>query len=99
MFKAESETKESKPKFKHEQFGRWETVANQDDLNCSIDLQLPNKPLQSIKRAAPKEQEEQIEFKEKTVVSSEKSKVELGFKKRKTVDQSKRNIRQRTDDE
>ena len=85
--------------FKHEQFGRWQTVANADS---SIDLQLPERRPAPVKRtSAWKESEEQLEFKEKTAtnVSKGKKKVEFGFKKRKNVDTGKRNLRQRTDDE
>lgn len=98
-----SKADESKT-FKHQQYGKWETIESQFKNDVSpASLQLPERCEVAIKRKAPEarvEEEEAIEFVEKTVQLSgnQKSKndIQFGFKKRKTT--GSRNMRTRTDD-
>ena len=68
-----------------------------------IDLQLPGQDQVEYTQPIQQEEEpkEKTEFKEKTVTSlhKEKSNDKEGFKKRKNVNEHKRNIRRREDDD
>jgi hypothetical protein len=93
---------ESKQSFKHEQFGKWETVATAGSSTDtkSVDLQLPARSFVAVKRTAPVEEKEpEVEFKEKTAqtsASKSKSGNSFEFKKRKVA--ASRSMRQRSDD-
>ena len=91
------------PANKVDPYGRWQTVNNVAFDQQMPDLQLPGQQLPEIvvPVVAEHEKEPKIEFKEKTVDSVKnkltvKSEEKVSFKKRKT--DSKRNVRQRTDD-
>ena len=96
------------PSGRYNPYSKWQSVSNKAFDDKMPDLQLPGQLLPQI--VAPVVSEEQIkevrhEFKEKTFDSLKnplksiiKSEEKICFKKRKTGSDSKRNVRQRTND-
>ena len=95
------------PSNRYNPYRKWQTVSNKAFDEKMPDLQLPGQQLLEIVAPVVSEEykEVKVEFKEKTVdslknplVSSLKSEEKVSFKKRKSGSDSKRNVRQRTDD-
>lgn len=101
---------QSVPTFKYEPYGKWQTVNNREFDDKMVDLQLPDQQLPQICAPVVVEEspkEKKIQFKEKTVESLKKdfgisnitSNKTITFKKRKLGSDTKRNVRQRNEDE
>lgn len=91
------------PKPKPSPYGQWREV--KPKVTPKIDLQLPERStdVEEVVITVPKDVPTRVKFVEKTVGSlvpdEEGEDVTSGFKKRKIGFQSKRNVRQRTDDD
>lgn len=91
------------PKPKPSPYGQWQEV--KPKVMPKIDLQLPERSpdVEEVVITVPKDVPTRVKFVEKTVGSlvpdEEGEDVTSGFKKRKFGFQSKRNVRQRTDDD
>jgi len=94
---------------RYDPYGKWQTVTNRVFDDKMIDLQLPDQQLPQIVAPVVTEEakkETKIQFKEKTVDSLKNKGFSnsaldktVTFKKRKLGSDTKRNVRQRNDDE
>jgi hypothetical protein len=93
--------------YKHEPYGRWQTITEKPYDDSMIDLQLPDGNQGGFVEVEPVieelkvEKKPPLEFKEKTAATLGKNSFSKGdsmFKKRKASETAKRNVRSRTDE-